>query len=133
MLHHEAGWTNPKVIAILAVVFFCGSAFGAAAMREYFHHRFALPAAHDFPYRGHRIRFETLKTELNLSPDQEQTVKKVLDDFAKFYQNIEEQREDVTEAGKRKIYAVLDPQQKERFAALVQDRPALKSESGPSK
>ena len=44
MLHrNEAGWTNPKVIAIIAVVFLCGSAFGAAAMREYIHYRFPFP------------------------------------------------------------------------------------------
>jgi hypothetical protein len=90
-------------------------------MRQYLHHRFALPAAHDFIYRGHRLRFEDLRTELNLTPDQEQTVKSALDDFAKYYQNLEEQREDVTEAGKRRIYAVLDPDQKRRFETMFQE------------
>jgi Spy/CpxP family protein refolding chaperone len=122
MLHHEAGWTNPKVIAILAIVFLFGSVVGAAAMRQYVHYRFHLPAAHDFPYHGHRIRFETLKADLNLTPDQEQTVKQVLDDFAKFYQNLEEQREDVADAGKRKIYSILTPEQKRRFADLFQEQ-----------
>jgi Spy/CpxP family protein refolding chaperone len=122
MLHHEAGWSNPRVIAILAVVFLFGSVVGAAAMREYVHYRFNLPAAHDFPYHGHRIRFETLRTDLNLTPNQEKTVKEVLDDFAKFYQNLEEQREDVAEAGKRKIYAILTPEQKRRFTQVFQEQ-----------
>ncbi len=116
----EAGAANPKVLAILAIVFLCGSVVGAALMREYMHWRLPLPAAHDFIYRGKRITFDTLKTDLNLSSDQEQTVKQALDDFAKYYQNLEEQREDVTETGKRRISSVLDPEQKRRFEMLIQ-------------
>ena len=121
MLRHEAGWANPKVIVILAVVFLSGSVFGAAAMRQYLHERLHLPSAHDFVYHGQRIGFDHLKGALNLSPDQEETVKQVLDDFAKYYQNLEEQREDVTEAGKRKIFAVLTPDQKRRFDELFRE------------
>src|SRR4051812_33869390 len=93
----EAGWANARVIVILAVVFLSGSVFGAAAMRQYLHMRFQLPAAHDFVYKGQRVGFDNLKSSLRLTPDQESTVKQVLDDFAKYYQNLEEQREDVTE------------------------------------
>jgi Spy/CpxP family protein refolding chaperone len=122
MLHrNEAGWANSRVIIILAVVFLSGSVFGAAAMRQYLHTRFHLPAAHDFLYHGQRVGFENLKATLNLTPDQESTVKQVLDDFAKYYQNLEEQREDVAEAGKRRIFAVLTPDQKRRFNDLFHD------------
>jgi len=121
MLRHEAGWANPKVIVILAVVFLAGSVVGAAAMRQYLHERLHLPAANDFVYRGQRVGFDHLKGALSLTPDQEETVKQVLDDFAKYYQNLEEQREDVTEAGKRKIFAVLTPDQKRRFDELFRE------------
>jgi hypothetical protein len=117
----EAGWANAKVIVILAVVFLAGSVFGAAAMRQYLHTRLNLPAAHDFVYHGQRVGFDNLKTALALTPDQEETVKQVLDDFAKYYQNLEEQREDVTEAGKRKIFAILTPDQKRRFNGLFHE------------
>jgi hypothetical protein len=120
----EAGWANPKVLAILSVVFLCGAMVGAALMREYMHWRVPLPAAHDFIYNGKRISFEALRTDLNLSTDQEQTVKQALDDFAKYYQNLEEQREDVTETGKRRIVSVLTPEQKQRFEALLQPNQA---------
>lgn len=123
MLHRgEGGWPNAKVVVILAVVFLSGSVFGAAAMRQYLHTRLHLPSAHDFVYHGQRVGFENLKSELSLTPDQEETVKQVLDDFAKYYQNLEDQREDVTEAGKRKIFAVLTPEQKRRFNDLFQER-----------
>lgn len=123
MVHRDASWSNPKVIAILAIVFLCGSAFGAAAMREYIHHWFPVPAAHDFIYHGRRISFDTLKGQLKLTGAQEQAVEQVLDDFAKYYQNLEEQREDVTESGKRRIYAALDADQQKRFAALLHEAP----------
>jgi hypothetical protein len=119
--HDEAGWANAKVLVILAVVFLSGSVFGAAAMREYLHTRLHLPAAHDFVYHGQRVGFDNLRSTLALTSDQEETVKQVLDDFAKYYQNLEEQREDVTEAGKRKIFAVLTPDQKRRFNDLFHE------------
>jgi Spy/CpxP family protein refolding chaperone len=126
LARNDIGWANPKVITILALVFLCGSAVGAAAMRQYLHYRFLMPAAHDFVYHGHRLGFDTLKTDLALTPVQEQSVKQVLDDFAKYYQNLEEERADVTESGKRRIYSVLDPEQKQRFAELLHEPPPKK-------
>jgi len=124
MLHRdEAGWTNPKVIAILAIVFFCGSVVGAAVMRQYLHSR--MPLSHDEISQMRGLRFDALKHKLNLTPGQEQTVSQVLDDFAKYYQNLEEQREDVAEAGKKRIYAVLNLEQKQRFARLLKEAPPL--------
>ena len=52
------------------------------------------------------IRPPTIEAQLNLTPVQEQTILAVLDDYAKYYQNIEEEREDVAEHGKRRILAV---------------------------
>jgi hypothetical protein len=39
----------------------------------------------------------------------------VLDDYGKYYQNIEDEREDVAEHGKQRILSVLDERQKKRF------------------
>jgi hypothetical protein len=81
------------------------------------------PAGHDFIYHGKRIDFDTLKSDLNLSQEQERTVSQVLDDFGKYYQNLEEQRDDVAEAGKRRIIAVLNPDQRLRFYRLFKEPP----------
>jgi sensor histidine kinase YesM len=122
MLHRdEATWTNPKVIAILAIVFFCGSVVGAALMRQYLHSR--MPSSRDEVTRMKRLKFGDLKRQLDLTSAQEQTVLQALDDFAKFYQNLEEQREDVAETGKKRIYAVLNPEQKQRFAHILNETP----------
>lgn len=124
MLHQdEAGWANPKVIAILAVVFLCGSVVGATLMRNYMHPRLARSNGPVIVLRGHSVDFDTLKQTLNLTAAQEQTVVQVLDDFAKYYQNIEEQREDTAESGRRRILAVLSPEQKQRFYRLFKEQP----------
>jgi hypothetical protein len=122
MRQEDAGWSNPRVIAILAIVFLCGSAFGAAIMREYLHSRMLIPG-HTFVYHGKQVSFDTLRSQLHLTSSQEQTVSSVLDDFAKFYQNMEEEREDVAESGKRRIFAVLDDSQQQRFYQLFNERP----------
>lgn len=56
-----------------------------------------------------------LRTELSLSPDQEAKITKLLDDYGKYYQNIEDEREDVAEHGRRHILDVLNPEQRKRF------------------
>lgn len=116
MRHNDAGWSNPKVLAIVAVIFLCGAAVGTAVTRQYLHSRI-------FPQRvpvelAPNVNLATLKAKLNLTPDQEKIVTKELDDYAKYYQNIEDQREDVAELGKQRIRDVLDDQQKKRFNAM---------------
>ena len=98
----NASWRSPKILTILLIVFVCGIAFGSAGTRYILHAR-SSPT------------FLDLKVKLGLSPDQEETVRKELDDYAKYYQNIEEERGDVAEHGRRRIYLVLTPEQRKRF------------------
>lgn len=65
-----------------------------------------------------RVGLEHLRTDLSLTEIQEKTVAKVLDDYGKFYQNIEDEREDVAEYGKRRILDVLTPDQRRRFQEI---------------
>lgn len=126
--HNDAGWSNPKVLTVLAVVFVCGAAVGSAITSGLLHNRSPLdrPAAME---RAHHIAVEHLRTELSLTPEQEQTVMKVLDDYGKYYQNIEDEREDVAEHGKKRILSVLNDQQKRRFLELLKN-PGLLPNSG---
>jgi len=119
--HRDEGWSNPKVLAILAILFICGAAFGSAITSVYLHARI-LPAR---PYQDmeavRHIGLGRLKVQLNLTPDQEKIVMKELDDYAKYYQNIEDEREDVAEHGKQRILDVLTPDQRTRFRAIFGD------------
>jgi hypothetical protein len=65
-----------------------------------------------------RVGLSRLKTELNLTVDQEKVVTEVLDDYAKYYQNIEDEREDVAEHGERRILDVLTPEQQKKFSRI---------------
>ncbi len=121
---NDARWSNPKVLAILAVVFLCGAAFGSAVTRAYLHARM-FDAPHDqlAIEAARRVGLGPLKVQLNLTPEQVQTVTKVLDDYGKYYQNIEDDREDVAEHGKQRILDVLNDQQKKRFNEIFSSVP----------
>lgn len=101
----DASWRNPKVLTILGIVFLCGAAFGSAGTRYFLHTRTG-------------PTYSYLKEKLELTPEQEKTVVRALDDYAKYYQNIEEERADVAEHGRQRIYVVLNPAQRKRFDEL---------------
>jgi hypothetical protein len=122
MPHSDARWSNPKVLAILTLIFLCGAAFGSAVTRQYLHSKLFPPRQQEPMEVARHLGLSRLKAELNLSPDQEKIVTKELDDYAKYYQNIEEQREDVAELGKQRIMDVLSDQQKRRFLRLFNRR-----------
>ena len=65
----KAGWANPKVIAILAVVFLCGSVLGAAAdaALSASSGSICLRGGTSVVYTGKRVDFNTLKHTLNLT------------------------------------------------------------------
>lgn len=123
--HQDAGWSNPRVLAILAVIFLCGAAFGSAVTRGYLHSKMFKT----MEYRGldaaQRGGMNRLKTELNLTADQESVVMKVLDDYAKYYQNIEDERDDVAEHGKQRILDVLTPEQQKKFNEIFGEPSAV--------
>jgi hypothetical protein len=120
---NDAGWSNPKVLAILAVIFLCGAAFGSAVTRSYLHSKMFPAPQHRGLKAAQRVGLERLKTELNLTPEQEKIVTKELDDYAKYYQNIEDEREDVAEHGKQRILDVLNPEQRRKFSEIFSELP----------
>lgn len=71
--------------------------------------------------QARHIAVQQLRTELALTTEQEQTIMKVLDDYGKYYQNIEDEREDVAEHGKQRILSVLNEQQRRRFLELLKN------------
>lgn len=112
----DASWSNPRVLAILALIFLCGATCGAVVTRSVLHWRMRTPAGQQRTIEAARSYGLTrLRVELNLSPDQDAKITKLLDDYGKYYQNIEDEREDVAEHGRRHILDVLSPEQRKRF------------------
>lgn len=103
------------MLAIFGVIFLCGLAAGSVLTRAYLHARMPAVTQGRTIEAAQRFGLSRLKTTLNLTSAQELTITEVLDDYSKYYQNIEEQREDVAEHGKQRILDVLDERQKNRF------------------
>jgi Spy/CpxP family protein refolding chaperone len=116
----DVTWSNPKVLTTLALLFLCGVTIGSALTRVYLHSHW--PAAVSNTPAIERVRhvgLGDLKQKLNLTPAQEQIITKILDDYGKFYQNIEDEREDVAAVGKQRILEALTPAQQQRFNELI--------------
>ncbi len=114
---NEAGWSNPKVLTIFALIFFCGAASGGALMRSYLHRLQRDPHYLSIESASH-MNLELLKSQLQLTPEQEHFVTQELDDYSKYYQNIEDERRDVAEHGRQRILNRLTAEQKRKFNDL---------------
>lgn len=121
MLRHvDVTWSNPKVLTTLVLIFLCGAAVGAAITRGVLHSSHMAPARNAAVIEQARhVGLAALKARLNLTPAQEQVITKILDDYGKYYQNIEDEREDVAAAGKQRILESLTPEQRRRFNEVL--------------
>ncbi len=120
--HRDVTWSNPRVLLTLTLVFLCGAAFGVALASSYYRlyrpPQAAVPSAIE---RARHVGLSNLKLKLNLTPAQEQAIMKILDDYGKFYQNIEDEREDVALDGKKRILEILTPEQRKLFNGIVSE------------
>ncbi len=116
-------WQNPRILTTLVLVFLTGALTGAIGMREGLHEQLHRSAAY---WRGDKAEFSYggLKTELNLTPEQAERLKTILDDFAKYHDDLEAQIEDVRATGRTKIVQILTPEQRKRFEQLSNQLPA---------
>ena len=117
---------NPKVIGTLVVVFLAGVAVGALAMQMGLHDRLrrTVSAASPAPVRKASTNdalVQRFKTELNLSPSQTDHIAMVLDDYRHYYQNLQDQLDDVRATGKSRILQILNDQQRAKFEQMMGD------------
>jgi Spy/CpxP family protein refolding chaperone len=116
-------WQNPKILTTLVMVFLVGALTGAIGMREGLHEQLHRSAAY---WRGDKAEFsyQQLKTDLNLTPEQSDRLKTILDDFVKYHEDLEAQIEDVRATGRNRILQILTPEQRKRFEKLSNQLPA---------
>jgi Spy/CpxP family protein refolding chaperone len=116
-------WQNPRILATLVLVFLTGALTGAIGMREGLHEQLHRGAAY---WRGDKAEFSygQLKTELNLTPEQSERLKTILDDFVKYHDDLEAQIDDVRATGRNRIVQILTPEQRQRFEQLSGKLPA---------
>jgi Spy/CpxP family protein refolding chaperone len=116
------GAQNRKVISTLVVVFLAGAAVGALAMQLGLHdklHRTAAAASKPVPLAAKDAVLQRFKTELSLSAAQTQQISSILDDYRHYYQNLQDQLDDVRALGKTRIVQVLDEGQRQKFDKMM--------------
>jgi Spy/CpxP family protein refolding chaperone len=121
----RASWQNPRILALLLLIFLCGALAGAITMRSGLHDKLHRGSATAY-WRDSKGEFsyEKLQKELNLTPEQSERLKTILDDFVKYHADLEAQIEDVRATGRNRIKQMLTPEQQQRFEQLSQQLPS---------
>jgi Spy/CpxP family protein refolding chaperone len=119
-------WRNPKVLRVLSLVFVAGGLCGAVTFRTARILMRRDPPV-TFPSGGGSTSLREkekamslLQRELNLTPAQSDKVSAIIDDYKRYYGNIQDQVEEVRATGKNRILEVLDPQQRTKFEKLAE-------------
>ena len=113
-------WRNPKVLRVLALVFVAGALSGAVTYRIARMTMRTAPQPPPVSSMGGKDTLGMLKRELNLTPTQADQVAAIIDDYKRYYGNIQDQVEEVRATGKSRILQVLDPQQRSKFEKLAE-------------
>ena len=112
-------WRNPKVLRVLALVFIAGGLTGALSFRII---RMVFPresvSGATPSLRDKEKAMVLLQRELQLTPAQSEQVAAIIDDYRRFYGNIQDQVDEVRATGKSRILKVLDSQQRTKFEKL---------------
>ena len=114
----RASWQNPRILTTLVMVFLCGALVGAITMRSGLHDKLHRSAAAYWKDGQSEFSYDRLKRDLNLTPDQAERLKTILDDFVKYHEDLQAQIEDVRATGRNRILQMLTPEQRRRFEQL---------------
>ena len=116
-------WQNPRILTTLVLVFLTGAMAGAIGMRAGLHEKLHQGAVY---WKGDKTEFsyDQLKEKLNLTPEQADRLKTILDDFVRYHEDLEEQIEDVRATGRNRILQILTPEQRKTFERLSSQLPS---------
>jgi len=111
-------WQNPRILTMLVLVFLSGALAGAITMRSGLHDRLHRANARYWSDDQSVLSYDKLRKELNLTAEQSERLKTILDDFVKYHDDLEAQIEDVRATGRNRILQMLTPEQRRRFEQL---------------
>jgi Spy/CpxP family protein refolding chaperone len=128
---NASGKTRLLLWTVLAVAFVLGGATGAALDAAYRLKAGAEPCrdgrgGHDG--RGSRPIFEAMRRDLNLSAEQAEQVRAILDETSEEYRALREETrpryDRIREGARQRIRALLTPEQRRRFDEKAAERDA---------
>jgi hypothetical protein len=116
---------NPRILFTLVFVFLAGACAGALSMRLGLHdklHRTVSAATLTPAARVSATNdaiLQRFKSELNLSGDQAERIGVVLEDYRRYYQNLQDELDDVRATGKSRIMQILNDDQRAKFDKIM--------------
>lgn len=113
-------WHNPRILSLLLVVFLAGLGCGVFATRYAVAHSVIRPTV-SWREGGRVHTMAHLKQDLNLTPDQAQHIEVLLEDIARYYDNLQAQMDDIRQDGKDKIKKLLTPEQQKKFDKILSE------------
>jgi len=114
-------WHNPRILALLLMVFLCGVGCGVFAARVAFSRMATHSPGTSWKGSGRASTMAHLKKDLDLTPDQAQQIEALLDDLAKYYDNLQGQMDDFRQDGKERIMKILTPEQQKKFSRILNE------------
>jgi len=114
----RASWRNSQVLGLLVLVFVAGALSGAFAYRMVRVAQKSSAGANILNLKE-SSSLAQLQRELALTPEQTKQVQAIIDDYKRYYGNIQDQFEEVRATGKNRIVQVLDPEQRQKFEKLM--------------
>lgn len=120
MHDHRMTWQNPRILSILLLVFICGAMAGAVTVRLGFRQSLRRDQTY-WNEIGKGVSLDRLKRELNLTEDQSRQVEGALNDFVKYYHDVQDQMNEVRSKGKASIIAILNEEQRAKFNRMMND------------
>ena len=118
MTGKSLSWQNPRVLVNLLIVFLAGLIVGAFLMRFGVHGLLHKPQPF-WQEGGKQVSLERLTKELDLTPEQQQQLETVLDDFMMYVQMLQAQMDDVRATGKTRVMKILSEDQKRKFERMM--------------
>ncbi len=119
----RASWQNPRILALLLLIFLCGAFAGAITMQAGLHNKLHRGSSAYWKDGRDEFSYDRLRKELSLSPEQSDRLKTILDDFVKYHDDLQAQIEDVRATGRNRIVQILNTDQRRRFEELSNQLP----------
>jgi uncharacterized membrane protein len=120
----RASWQNPRILGLLLMVFLLGGVVGALVMKVELHDRLHRTAAASSSQPAfEKLTYDRLCKDLNLSTEQSNQLRSILDDYVKYNQSLQDQVQDARATGKSQILRILNENQRQHFEQLVTELP----------
>ncbi len=119
-MNGRVSWQNPRILSILLLLFLCGGVTGALVMRYRLHstlHRSTAPT----PEQLRDFTLGKFQRELDLTPEQSEEIKLVLDDFFKYYHSLQSQMDEIRSVGRDRIIKSLKEEQRQKFEKMMHE------------